>query len=128
MKTLENTTPDLEIYLPAGFRAAGDLPWNPHPKFPGVALRHLITAADTNGQFSIHLVRVDPGCVLDHHVHATQWETHQVLQGSGLCTVGEQRIDYRPGCIAAIPQGFDHCVQAGADGLVLLATFCPPLL
>lgn len=128
MKMLENTVPELEIYLSAGLRDAGAVPWNPHPKFPGVALRHLITAADTSGLFSVHLVRVDPGCILDHHIHATQWETHQVFQGDGLCTVGEQHIDYHPGCLATIPQGCDHCVQAGAGGLVLLATFCPPLL
>ena len=35
-----------------------NLPWNPHPTFKGVALKHIVTAADTNGQFSYHLVRI----------------------------------------------------------------------
>jgi len=29
--------------------SAESLPWNPHPKFAGVSLRHLMTGKDTGG-------------------------------------------------------------------------------
>ena len=122
------TTLDFEIFTPSGARNAADLEWHPHPKFAGVALQPLITAADTDGKFSVHRVRIDPACSLGAHVHAEQWELHQVLAGAGMCRIGDREIDYHPGCLAAIPQGSPHSVQAGPEGLVLLATFCPPLL
>jgi quercetin dioxygenase-like cupin family protein len=128
MSQLENTLLALQIHLPSGPKSAQDIPWNTHPKFQGVALQHLITGTDTNGQFSCHLVCVDPGCTLGTHIHTNQWELHEVLQGNGLCMIGAERIDYAPGCMAAIPQGSEHSVQAGKDGLILLAKFCPSLL
>jgi quercetin dioxygenase-like cupin family protein len=56
--------------------------WNAHPAFKGVYLKHLITGTETNGQFSAHIVKVEPGCILDTHIHAGKTEIHEVIVGT----------------------------------------------
>lgn len=102
--------------------------WNPHPAFKGVALRHLLCGAETGGTMSLHQVRVDPGCVIGSHVHEYSWELHQVVGGGGECIACEERIAYAPGVQAALPSAVAHEVRAGEEGLMLIATFSPPLL
>jgi quercetin dioxygenase-like cupin family protein len=103
------------------------LPWNPHPKFAGVALRHLVTGKDTGGRLSLHHVRVNPNCAIGDHTHAGQVEIHDVISGEGTCTVAGKEIQYVPGIMGIMPADTLHRVDAGAEGLLLLATFCPPL-
>jgi quercetin dioxygenase-like cupin family protein len=76
---------------------AGSLPWNPHPKFAGVALKHLVTGKDTGGRISLHHVRVDPGCAIGDHTHAGQVEIHDVIAGEGTCMIAGKEIRYIPG-------------------------------
>ncbi|MDO9632672.1 MAG: cupin domain-containing protein [Humidesulfovibrio sp.] len=108
------------------------LPWNPHPRFAGVALKHLVTGADTDGALSAHLVRISAGACLESHTHDNSLELHEVVQGSGVCTLGEREAIYRPGVCGLIPAGVAHSVRADAeqDGkdLYILAKFAPALL
>ncbi len=111
-----------------GERNAADLPWEPNPRFPGVSLKHLLTGADTGGRFSVHLVRVEAGHEIGLHIHATQFELHEVLSGRGWCEFMGQRIPYSPGRCLVVPEGVEHRVVADAEGdLYLSATFVPPL-
>jgi quercetin dioxygenase-like cupin family protein len=103
----------------------GQIPWNAHPKFKGVSLKHLITGQDTNGKLSCHLVRLDPNSVLEEHVHERQLELHEVIEGEGSFILGDRETAYHLGCMAVIPEGMRHKVIAGKGGLVLLAKFCP---
>ncbi len=116
------------IHVPGDTVAAGTLPWNPHPKFTGVSLRHLVTGKETERRISLHHVRIDPGCSIGDHSHAGQVEIHDVLNGSGSCVLEGKRIPYRPGVAAVMLADTVHRVDAGAEGLLLLATFSPPLL
>jgi quercetin dioxygenase-like cupin family protein len=109
-------------------RRAGALPWNPHQKFAGVALKHLVTGKDTGGRLSLHHVRVDPGCAIDDHAHAGQVEIHDVVAGEGICSVAGKEIRYVPGVMGIMPADTMHRVVAGEEGLLLLATFSPPLV
>lgn len=107
----------------------GSLPWNPHPRFAGVALRHLLTGAETGGALSAHLVRIEAGCRLEAHAHEASLELHEVLRGQGVCSLGGRNTDYRPGVCGLIPAGLVHSVRAHAEeDLHLLATFAPALL
>ncbi len=117
-----------EILTPGGARDAVALPWNPHPAFPGVSLKHLLTGADTDGALSCHLVRVAPGARLESHVHAVQWELHEVVAGSGEAVIDGCAAVYAPGVMAVIPSGQGHAVAAGPEGLTLFAKFFPALL
>ena len=108
--------------------AFDEKPWNPHPAFKGVSLKHLVTGADTGGALSCHMVRVDPGCVLKTHTHNPQWELHEVVEGSGEAMLGDETAPYAPGKVAVIPCGQAHRVQAGDQGLILFAKFFPALI
>lgn len=116
------------VYTVAGCREAGALPWKAHPVFAGVALKHLVTAADTDGALSCHLVRLEPGATLASHVHDGQWELHEVVAGAGMAGLAAQQIAYEPGVAAVIPRGVVHEVTAGEAGLCLFAKFFPALL
>ena len=108
--------------------AIADLPWNAHSRFQGVYLKHLITGADTEGKLSCHLVRIDPGAVLEDHVHENQWELHELIGGGGVFTLAAREAPYRTGRVALIPKGIKHKVAAGEKGLILLAKFFPALI
>lgn len=111
-----------------GTTAAESLAWNPHPKFSGVFLRHLVTGKDTGGRLSLHHVRISPGCSIGDHTHTGQVEIHDVLDGEGSCTRAGTTIEYHPGVVGIMPANTVHCVKAGDRGLLLLATFAPPLV
>ncbi|MBU1042736.1 MAG: cupin domain-containing protein [Proteobacteria bacterium] len=105
------------------------LPWNPHPSFIGVALKHLVTSADTLGALSAHLVRIAPGAELKTHIHDRSLELHEVVRGSGVCTLGDRQAVYQPGVCGLIPAGVAHSVRADAEEeLYILAKFTPALL
>jgi len=104
------------------------LPWNPHPKFAGVLLKHLVTGTDTGGRLSLHHVRIDPGCVIGDHAHVGMVEIHDVIAGSGTCTLKGSVIPYTPGIVGVMPADQVHRIEAGDGGLLLLATFSPPLV
>ena len=109
-------------------QCTGDCSWNAHPAFAGVALKHLIRGVDTGGALSCHMVRIDPGCCLENHAHEGQWELHEVVRGQGKARLAGREVDYLPGGMAVIPMGQPHRVEAGPDGMVLLAKFFPALV
>ena len=102
--------------------------WAKHPNFKGVYLKHMIKSADTGGLFSSHLVKIDPDCSLENHCHENQLELHEVIEGDGVCQLFKERVAYHLGQMAVIPKGESHMVQAGKNGLTLLAKFFPALL
>lgn len=103
------------------------LEWSKHPAFKGVELKHIITARDTNGEFSYHLVRIAPNCRIGEHIHENQLETHEVIKGSGNCVNAGISIPYEAGTISIMQAGVVHEVIAGAEGLCLFAKFMPAL-
>lgn len=102
--------------------------WNEHNLFKGVYLKHLIKGIDTNNSISCHLVRVNPGCSIDTHIHSGKLEVHEVIEGTGVCIIGEKTIDYNVGTISLIPADIPHKVTAGNEGIYILAKFSPALL
>ena len=107
---------------------AKTLDFTPHKTFAGVALKHLVRGAETENRVSCHLVKVEPGCCLNNHVHADNLEIHEVVSGSGTFEIGTNTGAYDVGSVGVIPMGIPHKVIAGPDGLFILATFSPALL
>lgn len=101
--------------------------WSNHPTFKGVELKHIITAKNTDGKLSYHLVRIAPGCSIGNHIHEIQLETHEVIKGYGKCVNAGSTIQYEPGIISILQAGVPHEVIAGSDGLYLFAKFIPAL-
>lgn len=104
-----------------------DIPWTEHPVFEGVELKHIVRAAQTDGAYSYHLVRIAPNCSIKDHIHDPQLETHEVIAGYGKCVNGGTEIVYEPGVISIMPAKVHHEVHAGEEGLYLFAKFMPAL-
>ena len=101
--------------------------WYPHPKFKGVFLKNIITGNQTAGKYSAHLVKVEPGCMLDEHTHPGISELHEVINGSGNFYLSNTEAIYKTGDYAIIPNNTKHKVVAGEKGLCLFAKFFPAL-
>ena len=104
-----------------------DIPWSAHPVFAGVELKHIVRAAETDGAYSYHLVRIAPNCSIKDHIHDPQLETHEVIAGHGKCVNGGTEIEYKAGVISIMPAKVHHEVHAGEEGLYLFAKFMPAL-
>ena len=115
------------LRLPTTVVEFADIPWAKHPAFDGVELKHIVTAKDTGGVFSYHLVRIAPNKSIENHIHETQLETHEVIAGFGECVNDGATILYEAGTISIMPAGVSHEVHARTDGLYLFAKFIPAL-
>lgn len=104
------------------------VPWNKHATCPGVYLKHLVKGSQTDGKFSCHLVKVEAGCVISEHIHADNWETHEIIAGNAVGYLEKTEIAYTPGTMAVIPAGRQHRVKAGSEDLIIRATFVPALV
>lgn len=100
----------------------------PHKAFKGVYLKHLVTGDKTGNKISCHLVKVEPYCVLDTHVHNNSLEIHEVIYGGGICYIAGNKIEYKIGTVGVIPEKTEHKVTTGKDGIYILAKFSPALL
>lgn len=125
MKTFEAFNAG-KLVLPQGCAEFKDIAWT-KAAYDGVELKHIVTAADTDGRFSYHLVRIAPNCSIKNHIHTTQLETHEVIDGSGVCINNSVELDYKAGTISIMPAGVEHEVIAGENGLYLFAKFIPAL-
>ena len=123
-KEFENGT---LFFSPDKQRGFSSIAWMPHAKFEGVELKHLITSNDTEGVYSYHLVRIAPNLKIGLHTHEAQLETHEVIEGHGICNLAGSVIEYKIGTIAVLPAGMQHEVIAGEEGLCLFAKFFPAL-
>lgn len=127
MKALFDKFDNGTFKSPYGEKNFEDLKWNLHPTFEGVELKHLLTAADTDGQFSYHLVRIAPNKSIGEHIHETQLETHEVIAGSGVCINEGIEIPYHSGVVTILKMATPHSVTASEEGLYLFAKFIPAL-
>lgn len=116
-----------KLLLPDATTTFDTIAWSEHAVFEGVALKHIVTSEQTDGQFSFHLVRIAPGQKIGSHIHERQIETHEVISGTGICVNNGVKLSYEPGVISIFPVGVPHEVTAGTDGLYLFAKFLPAL-
>ena len=95
-----------ELRLPGKTVAFKGIAWSKHPTFEGVELKHIITAKETGGTFSYHLVRIAPNKSIKTHIHETQLETHEVMPfaQSGKCFRDFQGCFFAIHPIARSPQ------------------------
>lgn len=118
---------DGKLVLPSKTVEFGEIAWSKHPVFEGVELKHILTAKDTEGSFSYHLVKIAPNCSIGNHIHETQLETHEVIAGNGIGVNEGVELPYEPGVISIMPAKVKHEVKAGDEGLYMFAKFMPAL-
>ena len=97
--------------------------WNKHKDFAGVSLKTVVTADQTKGLFTCHLVRIEPNCTIGLHAHPASIELHEVITGNGVCLIEQEEVPYVPGTMAIIACNAPHEVRAGAERLCLFAKF-----
>jgi quercetin dioxygenase-like cupin family protein len=121
---------DIFALFAEGTLAAGDkrielaaLPWRAHQQFAGVFLKDLVTRAETGGLFTCHLVRIEPGQAIGWHTHPDSIELHEVVGGEGMCRTEQGDIRYVPGTMGIMAARSKHKIDAGENGLFLLAKF-----
>lgn len=107
---------------------ASKLPWYEHPAFKGVFLKDLVSAKDTRGTFSCHIVKISKCCKVGEHSHGSQWEFNEALQGRGTFTIQGKEYSCEPGFSFATPPGISHIVSAPLEDVYLLAKFVPALM
>ena len=100
--------------------------WNEHRDFSGVYLKNVVSAEQTEGVMSCHLVRIEPNKMIGMHTHPASIELHEVIAGSGVCVTEQGTVDYRPGRVAVLDRNAPHEVRAGENGLCLFAKFITP--
>lgn len=106
---------------------SGNLEWYQHPAFQGVFLKDLVAGSETGGQFSCHIVKVEKQCEVGSHLHDTQWEFNESLQGNGIFLLGGKEIHFGKDYSFITPPGIEHTVIAKDEDLYLLAKFIPAL-
>ena len=116
-----------KLFLPEKETDFSEIEWTKHSTFIGVELKHIITAKNTDGKFSCHLVRIAPDCSIGNHIHETQLEMHEVIKGGGRCVNAGNTIPYKAGTISIMQAGVPHEVHADSEGLYLFAKFMPAL-
>lgn len=111
------------LVLPDAKKSFADVEWKKHPAFKGVEIKKIVSEEETDGKFSFCLVRIAPDCSIGEHIHVSQLETHEVIKGYGECINDGKKIEYKEGIISIMPAGIKHEVNAGKEGLCLLAKF-----
>ncbi len=117
-----------KIVIPEKDVDVAKLPWYEHPGFKGVFLKNLVTAEDTNGAFSCHVVKVKKGFDVGEHYHNAEWEFNEVLEGSGTFIINGKKFTCKPGFSYVTPPGIAHIVSAPDEDICLLAKFIPALM
>ena len=76
---------------------------------------------------SMLISEVAPGASIPVHLHKNEDELIFIHTGSGLLTLGDQRIPSQPGAMLYAPKGVWHGVQnTGSDTLTWCAIYSPP--
>ena len=99
-----------------------------HPTQEGVFMRHFFTKDETSGRFNNLEVSILPGFHIAPHTHEDAGEFFYVVSGSGEFLDGTEWIPVKRGDAFEAPKGMIHAVKnAGAEPLILLSTFSPPM-
>ena len=102
--------------------------WVNHPKFAGVKQKNIITAKDSAGLFSYHLVYIAPNKEISLHTHENNIETHEIIAGNGKLIHSKKTFTYNSGDISLFSKGSEHAILAGENGIWLFAKFFPAII
>jgi mannose-6-phosphate isomerase-like protein (cupin superfamily) len=91
--------------------------------FLGVAIKILLSSADTGGQFSLIEGLMPPGGDGGLHIHTNEDETMHLLEGTLEVTIGSRDFTLAPGETYFAPRGVPHRLRnpgkMSARGLVV---------
>lgn len=99
----------------------------PYDTKDGSEIRELMhPAAHGNAHQSLAEARVLPGARTRLHRHHASEELYHVTAGSGIMTLGDERLRLQAGDTVCIPPGTAHCIENdGAEPLAILCCCAP---
>jgi mannose-6-phosphate isomerase-like protein (cupin superfamily) len=102
--------------------------WQPHPTLRGIRVKSLENR-NTWPEASVTLVQVDPGGVIELHLHEQSFESAYVLSGDGLLHVPDGDVSVKAGDGVTIPPQTIHGLEnTGVEPMQILAVHIPPLM
>jgi len=110
-------------------RSVEGIPWQPHPLFPEVRIKPLITEREDGLNVTCMLVNVPAGKEVPEHIHEKQDDIIYPLKGKGTIWVdGTGTFPLEPGFIVRVPKGVRHKVYDIKEELLVYDVFFPALL
>jgi mannose-6-phosphate isomerase-like protein (cupin superfamily) len=104
----------------------GDTLQNP---VTGEALHFLKTAADTDGEYVLVEVRVEPnGSVAAAHAHPYQSERFEIVRGEVTFKLGRETVVAGPGDVVDVEPGTAHKFRNAGDTVAIFRTEVRPAL
>ncbi|ACL06388.1 Cupin 2 conserved barrel domain protein [Desulfatibacillum aliphaticivorans] len=83
-------------------------------------------AVHGEGRTSLAEAVLAPGLVSELHLHEATEEIYHYTQGSGVMTLGVEKLDVRRGSTVLIPPGTPHQVENTGDGDMRILCICSP--
>jgi mannose-6-phosphate isomerase-like protein (cupin superfamily) len=74
----------------------------------------LARTADTP-RFTFGIIEIQPGRVLEPHVHAEEDDAFYIIEGEMTFTFGDERAAAPPGTFVLVPPGVEHGFQNDGD-------------
>jgi mannose-6-phosphate isomerase-like protein (cupin superfamily) len=112
----------------AHFFHASEMGWQSHPTIRGIHIKSLENK-NTLETASVTLVEVDPGGVIEPHLHEQSSETAYVISGQAVLTLPEGEVTLSAGDGVTVPARTLHALRNTADHPVqILAVHIPPTL
>ena len=138
-----STKPTLAESLETGKKTAFAVRWRKRPgtgvlvtkKLPdiepwswagGAAHARIAFGEATAKTGSLGVLTMAPGLGVPEHDHPTSWEHLAVLDGSGKMSLGDQKLDVKPGDAISIPKAVKHAVTRSDGGKVLAVQVYTP--
>ncbi len=99
---------------------SGNVPWSPHPAFPGVLLAWLIRRLEAPA-VSCALVQLPPDAEVPEHAHAQEDDILYVLRGRARMWIEERgELKLEAGSFLRIPRGVRHRPHSFEEGFMAL--------
>ncbi len=112
----------------AHFFHSGSIEWQPHPRLPGLKIKSLENS-ETYSEASVTLVQVDPGAVIEPHLHEQSHETALILAGQGVLSLPEGEVALEKGDGVTVPPKTIHGLRnTGPEPMQILAVHIPPMM
>ncbi len=97
-----------------------------NPLKPGEKTQTIKIAEDDTA--TVFVLRLPEGVEVKSHIHKTHDEIVIFIKGSGQTTIGDKRMDMKPGTLHFNPMGKVHATKnTGNEPLVVISIFTPAL-
>jgi mannose-6-phosphate isomerase-like protein (cupin superfamily) len=77
-------------------------------------------------RFTLGIIEIAPGRVLDAHVHADEDDAFYIVEGEMTFTFGDRRVTATPGTFVLVPPGVEHGFRNDGEQTVRMLNIHAP--